>query len=107
MTARRRLLLATLPWLLVSHVTTMQCTPGGCVPSPDIPLASRQVRGTFATKERCEQEAAALRQRWDDLERARNADRPSAQAAELRMAAVFHCEPAPEAPETREPPASP
>jgi hypothetical protein len=97
----RHLLLTALPWVLVSHVATMQCTPGGCVPSPDIPLASRQVLSTFATKERCEQEAAAPRRRWDDLERHVAADRPPPQAAELRMAAAFHCEPAPEAPEAR------
>jgi hypothetical protein len=43
MMTARRLLLATLPWVLISRVAMMECTGDTCVPSADMPLSSKMV----------------------------------------------------------------
>jgi hypothetical protein len=90
----RYLLLATLPWVLVSQVAVQHCDPGGCVPSPDVPLRSVRELGRYATQPDCERARERLAQAWQQVEREADRDRPP-QDTELRLVTTFRCVPAP------------
>jgi hypothetical protein len=89
------LVLAALPWVLVSHVTMQQCVHEACPDAPAMPLSNTRTLGEYATQERCEAVAAALTERWQALEREAEAhpSTPPPTDGELRLVTTFRCEP--------------
>jgi hypothetical protein len=87
----RRVLVASLPWVLVARVTTQQCTGSVCVPLPDLPASVKEL-GQYYRQDTCETVRVALAEAWRQLHDEVNRDTPP-KPDRLELVATFACQP--------------